>query len=231
MITFPKGKTVHVEIGSGGAGVTNGQGAKGGDTFITLDGVEVSRAKGGGGGSIPNARTNIDGGSGGGACHWNLNGTSKGGLPTIRQGNKGGDVTGDGTNSAGAGGGGAGTAGQGITLVGGGNGGAGLASFITGVSVVYSGGGGGVSQTQSASGGLGGGGQSGQLGGGAQPGQNGSTNIGGGGGASQTQKAGNGGSGFVCIAYKGVKKFTAGVETDVDGYHIHKFNASETFTT
>ena len=104
-------------------------------------------------------------------------------------------------------------------------------AFLVEVLIIAGGGAGG--QT------IGGGGGAGGLGGGGRGGNNtnslpesGTINTGGGGGG-QTYGSGNsgsGGSGVVVIRYLGIQRGTGGNVTTSNGYTIHTFNSSGTFT-
>ena len=72
----------------------------------------------------------------------------------------------------------------------------------------------------------------GGQGGGGQNGGSGTVNTGGGGGGAGAQAAGGaGGSGIVIIRYYGLTiKASGGIITNANGYTIHKFTSSGTFT-
>ena len=199
---------ITVTVGGGGAG-TGGpaNGANGSNSvFGSLTAI------GGGGGAYANPGN--DGGSGGGGGF----GGSAGGLGTAGQGNNGGKGDG-GTNLPGGGGGGAGQVGLNNVGTTSGKGGDGLAFSISGTSTYYAGGGGG-SGFPSALPGAGG------LGGGGTNFGNGTANTGGGGGAG----AGSGGSGIIIVRYPGLPAATGGTITYLNGYTIHTFTSSGTFT-
>lgn len=121
-----------VQVGAGGAPTIgfNFAGSNGGNSTV----FGFTAQGGGGGGRADNFNTGLNGGSGGGAARNSSDlGTANGGTGTPGQGNNG--AANNFSVNAGGGGGGAGAAGSGI------NGGDGLASDITGVSVVYAGGG------------------------------------------------------------------------------------------
>ncbi len=144
-----------ITVGAGGQ-PTSTRGGNGGDSVVSIGGVDVARAVGGGGGAGWDVSSGVNGGSGGGATR--NNGTPGVGVPG--QGNDGGYTT---TYARPNGGGGAGASG-GIATGGknagkSGDGGAGLASSISGVSTYYAGGGGGGGYNDNpGTGGLGGGG-------------------------------------------------------------------------
>jgi hypothetical protein len=206
---FPITTTAYpITVGGGGTGGTlpGGLGGSGSNSvFSTIT------SAGGGGGAMRNipgtAVAGASGGSGGGASHWDFNGTQAGGTgntPPVSpsQGNPGGSVTAAGGNRSGGGGGGANAAGSNAPdSILGGNGGAGSPTSISGSAVTYAGGGGG---TTGGTGGAGGGGN-----GADNPGVSGSgtTNTGGGGGGNKGgpacgQPGGAGGSGIVIVRYK-----------------------------
>ena len=121
-----------VQVGAGGAPTIgfNNAGSNGGNSTV----FGFTAQGGGGGGRANNFNTGLNGGSGGGAARNSSDlGTANGGTGTPGQGNNG--AANNFSINAGGGGGGAGAAGSGT------NGGDGLASDITGVSVVYAGGG------------------------------------------------------------------------------------------
>jgi hypothetical protein len=163
---------------------------------------------------------------------------------TVGQGNKGGRGTSSANPGAygAGGGGGAGKPGENTNLKGkGGDGGDGLPFNISGTLKYYGGGGGGGTGYQNQSyrlagkGGRGGGGNGGDVANG-RPGQ---ANTGGGGGGAGNAGGspysngfgGAGGSGVVIVRYPGPQKATGGnTITQVDGYTIHTFTSSGTFT-
>jgi len=178
-------------------------------------------AIGGGGGGAYQAN-GVSGGSGGGAGR---DAIRIGGAATAGQGFQGGD---GGLNPIGSGGGGgAGQPGAIGTAIGG-KGGDGLTFSISGTSTTYAGGGGGSSFNNNATpnSGSGGGGN------GAVETSNpiasaGQTNTGGGGGG---DKGGAGGSGIVIVRYPGLPAATGGTIAYLNGYTIHTFTTSGTFT-
>ena len=199
---------ITVTVGGGGAGTTGpANGANGSNSvFGSLTAI------GGGGGAYVNPGS--DGGSGGGGGY----GGSAGGLGTAGQGNNGGKGDG-GTNLPGGGGGGAGQVGGNNVGTTSGKGGDGLAFSISGTSIYYAGGGGGSGFPSPLPG-------AGGLGGGGTNFGNGTANTGGGGGAG----SGSGGSGIVIVRYPGLPAATGGTITYLNGYTIHTFTSSGTFT-
>lgn len=248
------GSPITVTVGAGGdrglgstqAGRSNAMsGGKGGNSvFGSLT------AYGGGGGSADGASSStMDGASGGGGGY---TGVKYGGAPTEGQGNRGGNhstyVTDPGWY-AGGGGGGAGFAGESghasnraIATTKGGRGGDGLGFWISGSYKVYGGGGGGGTYAYGygGAGGNGGGGAGGS--GLSNPGTNGGDGVnglGGGGGAGGGPSSsantggsgGRGGSGVVIVRYPGPRKASGGDQIiTVEGYTIHTFYSSGTFT-
>jgi hypothetical protein len=193
-----------------------------------------------------------NGGSGGGSSGYNDNaGTFFGGQGTPGQGFRGGNST-----QAYYSGGGGGAGGNGVDSTNQPNGGPGILYSILGIGYYWGGGGGGASYSLSTggNGGIGGGGggavgtttggegyNNGQPGGGGipnsqtnTPGGNGGANTGGGGGGGShynlNNKGGNGGSGIVIVRYPGLPAATGGTITYLNGYTIHTFTTSGTFT-
>jgi hypothetical protein len=227
---------ITVTIGAGGAASTGQQGGNGGNSvFGSLNAV------GGGGGAV-HRNPGVLGGSGGGGCGSFVgdNRNVAGGPGTPGQGNRGGNggigdqpVNGGGYPGS-AGGGGAGSIGgapTGGSNNQGGSGGNGLQLSISGTPTYYAGGGGGV---RDGIGGLGGGGNA-SNGRNGSPAQAGTTNTGGGGGGGranpgETGVPGPGGSGIVIVRYPGLPAATGGTITYLNGYTIHTFTTSGTFT-
>ena len=235
-----------VTVGAGGAGwpgdaQSGGTAANGSNSvFSTLTAI------GGGGGGLYNngGATNGSSGASGGSSGGNgSNGPGRQSeqstlnAPTSGQGNYGGyQSTGYGTG--GGGGGGAGGVGaSGVAGGPGGVGGIGKQYGVSGTLTYYAGGGSGTGGTTNilvpAS--LGGGGA------GLPPGSTSTTidaivNTGGGGGGgsdntiSGVSRAGNGGSGIVIVRYPGGQKASGGTITNANGFTIHTFTASGTFT-
>jgi hypothetical protein len=231
---------ITVTVGAGGSGgnqlPTNGNNS----VFGSLTAIG-----GGYGGSEAGPTPGANGGSGGGGSGYST--PQQGGTGTAGQGFDGGkgafpDI--DSTYGSGGGGGGAGAPGtngkEGIDVSGSaGNGGNGQAYSISGNSTYYAGGGGGGYWGSNLSyygvGGLGGGGN-----GGAGTSTNlsptaGAVNTGGGGGGSrgdgsQARPGAAGGSGIVIVRYPGLPAATGGTITYLNGYTIHTFTSSGTFT-
>jgi hypothetical protein len=218
---------ITVTIGAGGAASTGGQGGNGGNSvFGSLTAI-------GGGGGAAHRSSGLSGGSGGGSAGaYEATDTTIGGAGTPGQGFNGGTSIHYGY--AGSGGGGAGAPGVGGTGTSGKNGGIGQAYSISGTSTYYAGGGGGYGLSGNGTGGLGGGGNGGNPSPLAPTA--GGTNTGGGGGGGRT--AGQipfvgtvpGGSGIVIVRYPGLPAATGGTITYVNGYTIHRFTSSGTFT-
>jgi hypothetical protein len=223
---------ITVTVGGGGAGTLANPG-QASDGSNSVFGSLTAVGGGGGGSKTTNGRS---GGSGGGAGH-NAAGASSniGGDGTAGQGFRGGNNI----EQSGGGGGGAGQPGfYGANPVPG-NGGNGQLFAISGTSTYYAGGGGGGGYVSpvTSSGGLGGGGAGGgNIGAGASSasGQNGTANTGGGGGsngnAGDSLITGTGGSGIVIVRYPGLPAATGGTITYLNGYTIHTFTTSGTFT-
>jgi hypothetical protein len=220
---------ITVTIGAGGAASTGGTGGNGGNSvFGSLTAI-------GGGGGATHRSSGLSGGSGGGAAGaYEATDTTLGGAGTPGQGFAGG--TSVYRSYAGSGGGGAGGVGGTSSEGVGGNGANGQAYSISGTSTYYAGGGGGYgySNSSTATGGLGGGGNGGNPSPLAPTA--GGTNTGGGGGggrtAGQTPFVGTaaGGSGIVIVRYPGLPAATGGTITYLNGYTIHTFTSSGTFT-
>ena len=183
-VNLTAGTSYPIGVGLGGIGGQNVVVAtNGGNTFL---GNSIAVGGGSGGPMNEFSPNGNDGGCGGGAGISNGPYTPSGGAGS--QGGDGADTVGSGNpqQSTSGGGGGAGASATDE------NGAAGSSYSITGVPIVYAGGGGGVGLNySSAPGGAGGGGSSGS------PGTNGVDGLGGGGGASNTTDAngGNGGNG------------------------------------
>jgi hypothetical protein len=230
---------ITVTVGAGGAAgfqlPTNGNNSVfGGLTAIG----------GGAGGSEVAPLDGSNGGSGGGGSGFST--ATAGGTGTAGQGFNGGKGGFPDTNAdygSGGGGGGAGAPGtdgkEGADISGGaGIGGNGQAYSISGTSTYYAGGGGGglwnSTEGGGGAGGLGGGGTGGS-GFNTQP-TAGTDNTGGGGGGSKGSGGGAarigaaGGSGIVIVRYPGLPAATGGTITYLNGYTIHTFTTSGTFT-
>ena len=211
---------VTVTIGAGGASVGSGNHDPGNQGSNSVFG-SLTAIGGGAGGAYSNVGGN--GGSGGGAG----GNTGTPGNGTSGQGNNGGGN--GGTAYTGGGGGGAGAIGGTVSSNEyGGAGGNGLAFSISGTSTSYAGGGGGGGANAGGAGGTGGGG-AGSTGG---AGTSGTSNTGGGGGAARNSgsPSGAGGSGIVIVRYPGLPAATGGTITYLNGYTIHTFTSSGTFT-
>jgi len=178
-------------------------------------------AIGGGGGGAYQAN-GVSGGSGGGGGR---DVVTTGGAATAGQGFQGGN---GGINPIGSGGGGgAGQPGAIGTAIGG-KGGDGLAFSISGTSTTYAGGGGGASFNNNATPNSGsGGGGNGAIESSNPIASAGQANTGGGGGG---DKGGAGGSGIVIVRYPGLPAATGGTIAYLNGYTIHTFTTSGTFT-
>ena len=248
---------VTVTVGGGGSGgSSDARGSNGSNSVFG----SLTAIGGGGGGSWGGAGNpnGLSGGSGGGAAGTEGFQFAIGGTSTAGQGFDGGNVgPRSGTNSSGVGGGGAGGGSlsradaSDATQI---NGGPGLPFSILGTTYYFSGGGGGGSYLSVAggNGGAGGGGggastsgtpgtgnaqsinaaSNGSVGSGAAGGAA-ATNSGGGGGAGAGGGAGvgaAGGSGIVIVRYPGLPAATGGTITYLNGYTIHTFTTSGTFT-
>jgi hypothetical protein len=202
-------------------------------------------------GYTPNYGYPGNGGSGGGPSGYSDSSYRNGGTGTAGQGFDGGR---GGPQYFSGGGGGAG--GKGVDSTNQPSGGPGILYSILGTGYYWGGGGGGASYSLSTggNGGIGGGGggavgtttggagyNNGQAGGGGSPnsqtntpgGDAGANTGGGGGGGSHynlTNKGGNGGSGIVIVRYPGLPAATGGTITYLNGYTIHTFTTSGTFT-
>jgi hypothetical protein len=248
---------ITVTIGAGGGG---GAADKRGDNGSNSVFGSLTAIGGGGGGTWGGAGNpdGLNGGSGGGAAGTQGVQYATGGTGTAGQGNNGGNVgPRSGGNASGVGGGGAGAASlsradaSDPTQI---NGGDGLPFSILGTSYYFAGGGGGgaYSSVSGGNGGAGGGGggassygtpgtgdtqsinpaNNGNAGSGATGGA-GAVNSGGGGGGGAGGNAGvgeAGGSGIVIVRYPGLPAATGGTITYLNGYTIHTFTSSGTFT-
>ena len=221
-----------VTVGAGGnpgigAGTDSTQG--GNSVFSSLTAIGGGKGAGGEGDA-----TSHDGGSGGGQGRTPGGRGGAIGLATSGQGNNGGagfPADGGGATSGG-GGGGAGAVGGNASGGTPGNGGAGLSYDISGTATFYAGGGGGGAYAGTASSGGSGIGGAGANGQGSVAG-NGATNTGSGGGSGgypTNQNGGYGGSGIIIIRYPGPPKAIGGTISSSNGYTIHKFTSSGTFT-
>ena len=237
MSTVIPGTAITVTIGNGGNGgavLTSNAGTNGQNSIFG-----AITSIGGGGGASCEQPAQGSGGSGGGASAC---GNVIGATGTSGQGYSGGNSNSAAGGSYGGGGGGGadGPGGSGSSSKQG-DGGPGKLSTISGISIYYAGGGGAGGTNENpvgGSGGQGGGGNGGwRVGQGYRPaGTPGTPNTGsGGGGGGTTDSAshggGAGGSGVVIIRYPGPQKATGGnTITQVNGYTIHTFTTSGTFT-
>jgi hypothetical protein len=224
---------ITVTVGAGGSG-----GPPAGQSTSGNNSVFGSLTAIGGGGGANGSGAYVygpvkNGGSGGGAGGWVSSERTIFGLGTAGQGFNGGIGDPNTTSGGAGGGGGAGQTGQNANGSTAGNGGNGNAYSISGTSTYYAGGGGGGTYPNppGGTGGLGGGGNG--AGGinvngfaaTANTGGGGGGNSGGGGGS-----GGNGGSGIVIVRYPGLPAATGGTITYLNGYTIHTFTTSGTFT-
>jgi len=237
------GSAINVTTGNGGSSAANESTISNNGQNSVFGNLTAIGGGGGGGGGVEGNNTANSGGSGGGAGG-DGNTVAFGGAGTAGQGFAGGGRISN-RNRAGSGGGGAGALGspgfQSGTIGAGGKGGNGLLFNISGRPRYYAGGGGGAcSQNFAANttisggaGGTGGGGFGAPFGGAsntAAGGAGGVANSGGGGGGGYGTSGGTGGSGVVIVRYPGPQKAIGGTITQVDGYTIHTFNTSSSFT-
>ena len=238
------GTAISITIGNGGTPGTSNY-TSGGDGGNSIFG-NITAIGGGGGGhyNSVNGRAGGSGGGGGGSASVTYGFVTTGGSGTPGQGFNGGRGGGlpDGNYyNPGGGGGGAGERGYDfdVNIRLGGKGGDGLPFNISGRLRYYGGGGGGhtdgrTNTISNSYGGKGGGGRGGNYGI-PRRGLDGAANTGGGGGGSYGTSAGSecgtGGTGVVIVRYLGPPKATGGnTITQVDGYTIHTFTTSGTFT-
>jgi hypothetical protein len=225
--------TITVTIGAGGVGsVGRGSGTNGSNSvFGSL--TAIGGGRGGGAGDNGGSPNPNSGGSGGGGSY-----ATAGASATSGQGFAGGSGAFSlglpNPSDSGGGGGGAsevGYNGQGNSG-GGGAGGNGSSFTISGTSTIYAGGGAGATNDMNtrAIGGSGGGGSGGTPA--SKNGDNGTVNTGGGGGGGNGGggNSGDGGSGIVIVRYPGLPAATGGTITYLNGYTIHTFTSSGTFT-
>jgi hypothetical protein len=217
-----------VTVGGGGSsvlGVSRITGNNGSNSvFASLTAI------GGGGGSGGSGSGGANSGGSGGGGHYT--GGTTGGSGTVGQGNAGGNSV---QSVGGAGGGGASEPGYsnaaGPKKQFGGDG-----IYINWLNEIglgdggYFGGGGGSGENPSYSGqgGLGGGGAGATTD--TNNGSDGLANTGGGGGGTRNGNSGAGGSGIVIIRYRGPQRASGGTVTTTNGWTIHTFTASGTFT-
>lgn len=221
-----------VTVGDGGSpGVGAGTNSTQGGNSVFSSLTAIGGGKGAGG---ETDTTSHDGGSGGGQGRTPGGRGGAIGVATSGQGNNGGaGYPADGGGAtAGGGGGGAGAVGGAASGGTPGNGGAGLSYDISGTATYYAAGGGGGAYAGTASSGGSGIGGAGANGQGSSAG-NGATNTGSGGGSGgypTNQTGGYGGSGIVIVRYPGPAKAIGGTISNKNGYTIHKFTSSGTFT-
>ncbi len=221
----------NIVIGVGGVGVANGSGSNGGDT--TFAGKTAHGGGHGGKGSNTStaAEDGGDGGNGGGGG--GNDGGSLDGTGGIGNRHNGGEGSNGASNYGGGGGGGNDEDGKGgysgATHTG--YGGDGLESDITGSSVTYGGGGGGIGKVDTGLGGDGGGGDGNRSG----VGVNGTDYLGGGGGAGKAgSKGGDGGIGnfilrILTAYYSGTTTGSPTVTTDGD-YTVLEYHSNGSYT-
>ena len=203
---------VTVTVGAGGAGQSTNN-SQGNDGSNSVFGSLTAIGGGGGGGAGANT-TGRNGGSGGGAGYAGYYNNFNSGTGTAGQGFRGGFVL---ANNNGAAGGGAGGVGNdtfdarpepGYPGGGGGLGGPGVYYSISGTSTLYSTGGAGSLDTANTI-------------------VSGSGTQGAYGGSGPTSTAA---SGIVIVRYPGLPAATGGTITYLNGYTIHTFTTSGTFT-
>ena len=211
---------VTVTLGAGGSRNTQGNNS----VFGSLTAI------GGGYGGEYVVTGNPAGGNGGSGGGGTARGFSNpGGSGTAGQGFNGGYGR-VGSIDGGGGGGGASQVGQdGVSNISGGDGGNGQTYSISGTSTAYAGGGGGGCDASGAggNGGTGGGGEGDNSIGGNNATAGTSNTGGGGGGGTGTN---TGGSGIIIVRYPGLPAATGGTITYLNGYTIHTFTTSGTFT-
>ena len=214
-LTFTRGNAYSMVVGAGGAPVVSANtGNVGGTSSISEgDTTLVSSVGGGGGGYSFDAPNRRSGGSGGGGGGSNSNPPYPGSAPgagTLNQGRGGGAR--NGARSGGGGGAGAvgGSANASVT----GAGGVGVSSSINGTATFRAAGGNGYNNATVVSGG------------GANFNTAAVINTGSG-GASENPA---GASGIIIIRYLGAQKGTGGTVTSANGFTIHTFTSSGTFT-
>lgn len=221
---------ITVTVGAGGAGVAQTTVGNNGSNSV----FGSLTAIGGGGGGMTNGSGGAigrNGGSGGGGAHYTSINFGTPGTGTPGQGNNGGNgSTGNQNSFPSGGGGGAGAVGGDATNSKSGNGGNGSTFSISGTSTTYAGGGGGGSSSNGGNGGTGGGaaGTSNGTAGGTA-----TANTGGGGGGGWFYSGGSGGaggSGIVIVRYPGLPAATGGTIAYINGFTIHTFTTSGTFT-
>ena len=238
------GSNITVTVGNGGSSAANESTISNNGQNSVFGNITAIGGGGAGGGGVEGNSTGNSGGSGGGAGG-DGNTVATGGAGTPGQGFAGAGRIST-RNRSGSGGGGAGSIGTPGYASGsygiGGKGGNGLLFNISGIPRYY-GGGGGASNSQNfgaattysgGAGGAGGGGRGAPTpagsSGSAAAGEAGTANTGGGGGGGYGTSGGTGGSGVVIVRYPGPQKATGGTITNINGYTIHTFTGSGTFT-
>jgi hypothetical protein len=204
---------ITVTVGAGGAGQTVDT-SQGNDGSNSVFGSLTAVGGGGGGSASGGTTTGRNGGSGGGAGYVGYYNNFNSGTGTTGQGFRGGYVLAN--NNAGGGGGAGGVGGDtfdsrpepGYPAGNGGLGGPGVYYSISGTSTLYSNGGNGGSNAANTI-------------------VNGSGTTGTYGGSGDTD---TGGSGIVIVRYPGLPAATGGTITYLNGYTIHTFTTSGTFT-
>jgi hypothetical protein len=202
---------ITVTVGSGGAG-SQDTGTNGSNSVFG----SLTAIGGGRGGSTTHGTTvnGADGGSGGGGGDYN----GDGGNGTIGQGFRGGNsrqAAGIGAGASGGGGGGAGGPGEDcINSYSQISGGPSITYSISGTSTAYAAGGASLSAANT----------------GNPAGASGGANTGTGGQGARYNVGGNGGSGIVIVRYPGLPAATGGTIAYLNGYTIHTFTTSGTFT-
>jgi len=204
---------ITVTVGAGGAGQTVDT-SQGNDGSNSVFGSLTAVGGGGGGSASGGTTTGRNGGSGGGAGYVGYYNNFNSGTGTTGQGFRGGYVLAN--NNAGGGGGAGGVGGDtfdsrpepGYPAGNGGLGGPGVYYSISGTSTLYSNGGNGGSNAANTI-------------------VNGSGTTGTYGGSGDTD---TGGSGIVIVRYPGLPAATGGTITYLNGYTIHTFTSSGTFT-
>ena len=204
---------VTVTVGAGGAGQTSDT-TQGNDGSNSVFGSLTAVGGGGGGSASGGNTTGRNGGSGGGAGYVGYYNNFNSGTGTAGQGFRGGYVLAN--NNAGGGGGAGGVGGDtfdsrpepGYAGGNGGTGGPGVTYSISGTSTLYSNGGNGGSNSANTI-------------------VNGSGTTGTYGDSSDSSTAG---SGIIIVRYPGLPAATGGTITYLNGYTIHTFTTSGTFT-
>ena len=204
---------VTVTVGAGGAGQTSDT-SQGNDGSNSVFGSLTAVGGGGGGSASGGTTTGRNGGSGGGAGYVGYYNNFNSGTGTAGQGFRGGYVLAN--NNAGGGGGAGGVGGDtfdsrpepGYAGGNGGTGGPGVTYSISGTSTLYSTGGNGGSNSANTI--VSGSGTTGTYG--------------------DSSDSSTAGSGIVIVRYPGLPAATGGTITYLNGYTIHTFTTSGTFT-